>query len=492
MSSMMSPGMHPVLGALRDIDAGLDELAEGNLWSLLDSESLQVRVELERLGARLYAQRLRATREVEVRGAPVAAGATSSRSWLINVLRIHPGEAAREVALAAALDQDLPVTAAALSAGEIGPAAVAVIAESDAALRKVATAAERADAEATLADCARTLPVRGLQTVALHLQHRLDPDQGERLAKEEQAQVARREIRFRNNPDGSCRPDGYLDKEATALLRAALDPLAKPRPAADGTPDPRTPPQRMGDALIELVELALRSGDLPTQAGQPVQLVVTIGLSDLESRLAGAVGRTGTTAPRESSSGAGRFHRPDPFHNTGTRAGAGVGVLDTGIPVSADTVRRWACDCQVIPMVLGSHGEPLDVGRASRTATPAIRRALDVRDRGCAFPGCDRPPKWTVVHHIWHWQDGGPTSAGNCVLLCGHHHRTVHHHGWDVRIETDGLPSFYPPAWIDPDRQPQRNHRHRPHPPSSGGHPCGRPGSGGAPILPFDLTRIRS
>jgi hypothetical protein len=341
-----------------------------------------------------------------------------------------------------------------------------------------------------LAEHAATLPVRGLQNVALHLVHTLDPDQGERLAKEEQAQVARREFRLRPNPDGSARPDGYLDKEATALLRAALDPLAKPRPDADGTPDPRTPPQRTGDALVELIELALRSGQLPTQAGQPVQLVITIALSDLETRLArantnaagansnsnagagagaGAAGAGGGAA----GGGGGRFH------------GAGAGVLDDGLPLSADTVRRLACDCQVIPIVLGSHGEPLNVGRASREATPAIRRALDVRDKGCSFPGCDRPPRWAVVHHIVHWADGGPTSCGNCVLLCGHHHRVVHHDGWDVHIETDGLPTFYPPAWIDPQRTPRRHHRHPTHPSS------GRSDDGPAPVLPFTLTRTR-
>jgi Domain of unknown function (DUF222)/HNH endonuclease len=162
-------------------------------------------------------------------------------------------------------------------------------------------------------------------------------------------------------------------------------------------------------------------------------------------------------------------------------------VLDSGLPLSAETVRRLACDCQVIPMVLGSHGEPLNVGRASRDASPAIRRALDVRDRGCAFPGCDRPPRWAVVHHIVHWADGGETSCGNCVLLCGHHHRVVHHDGWDVHIEPDGLPSFYPPKWIDPERAPRRNHRLTPHP-SPGDAQLN---DGRAPILPFTLTRTR-
>jgi Domain of unknown function (DUF222) len=289
MSSTISPGMHPVLCALRVIDAGLDELAEGNLWSLLDSESLEVRVELERLASRLHAERLRSTREVETRGAAIRAGAPNTRTWLINKVHLHPGEAGRELTLAGQLADDLPATAAALAAGAITPAAAAVIAESDARLRRFATAGQRAEAEALLVEFAETIPVRGLQHAAIHLRNRLDPDQGERLAEEEEAQVARREFRLTPNPDGSSRPGGYLDKEATAFLRTALDPLAKPRPAADGTPDPRSPAQRSGDALVELVELALRSGDLPTQAGQPVQLVVTIGLKDLETRLARAL-----------------------------------------------------------------------------------------------------------------------------------------------------------------------------------------------------------
>ena len=301
-------------------------------------------------------------------------------------------------------------------------------------LIKPSVAAHRTDAEATLVEHARTLAVRGLQNAALHLCNSLDPDQGQRLARDEQAQVARREFRLRINPDGSSRPDGYLDKEATAFLRTALDPLATPRPAADGIRDPRTAAQRTGDALLELVELALRSGDLPTQNGQPVQLVVTIDLDDLRRRA-----DAGSQSPFHGHrANRGRASDPgDPFDGFdltdlglgGPGGSGGVGMLDTGLPVSADTVRRWACDCQIIPMALGSNSEPLDVGRAARTPPPPMRRALDVRDGGCAFPGCDRPPTWCRSHHIWHWSAGGPTSIGNSVLLCDHHHRVVHHHG---------------------------------------------------------------
>jgi hypothetical protein len=494
MSSTISPGMHPVVSALRVIDDGLDQLGEGNLWSLLDSEALQVRVELERLASRLYAARLRSTRDVETRGAAIRAGAPSTRTWLINKIRLHPGDAGRELTLAGQLDTDLPATAAALAAGTITPAAAAVIAESDAKLRKVATAAQRSEAEALLVEFAQTIPVRGLQHAAIHLHNRLDPDQGQRLAAEEETQVARREFRLTPNPDGSSRPGGYLDKEATAFLRTALDPLAKPRPGADATPDPRTPAQRNGDALVELVELALRSGNLPNQAGQPVQLVVTIGLGDLETRLAHTnQGARPTTRPFHHSPTSDHQHTdqtlfPDVFARfgavpggfPGAGPGGGVGLLDNGLPVSAETVRRWACDAQIIPMVLGTHSEPLNIGRASREPTPAIRRALDARDRGCAFPGCDRPPKWCISHHIVHWEALGETSTTNLVLLCGHHHRVIHHHGWNVHIAPDGLPTFYPPTWIDPDRTPRRHHRYPPHP-----SPTSPPPPGHTPTIPF-------
>src|SRR5919204_4974945 len=88
---------------------------------------------------------------------------------------------------------------------------------------------------------------------------------------------------------------------------------------------------------------------------------------------------------------------------------------------------------------------------------PGIWAALVARDRGCANPGCTRPSAWCQAHHIRFWGDGGDTKLDNLVLLCGEHHRVVHHHGWDVRIGPDGHPEFLPPPWVDADRTPRRN-----------------------------------
>jgi len=112
-----------------------------------------------------------------------------------------------------------------------------------------------------------------------------------------------------------------------------------------------------------------------------------------------------------------------------------------------------SCDAWLVAATPATTGEILDIGRLSRTVPRPIRRALVARDGGCAFPCCGRPPRWCHAHHIWHWSKGGPTALHNLVLLCGAHHRLIHHHGWQVRLDPDtGLPRFRAPRWIDPDQ----------------------------------------
>ncbi len=114
--------------------------------------------------------------------------------------------------------------------------------------------------------------------------------------------------------------------------------------------------------------------------------------------------------------------------------GTGHGVTEDGLDLAPTAVRRMACDCDLVRVHLDADGCVLDVGRTRRLVTPAIWTALIVRDPHCAFPGCTRPPVMCHAHHIHHWADGGPTSLDNLVLLCGHHHRTIHHTPWAVRL----------------------------------------------------------
>ena len=186
----------------------------------------------------------------------------------------------------------------------------------------------------------------------------------------------------------------------------------------------RSPAQRRADALVEVCRLVLACDRLPDNGGSRPQLAVTVNFDVLRQQL-------------------------------------GVATLDTGEVLSPTAVRRLACDAMIIPAVFATTGEVLDLGRRRRLFTGPIRQALILRDRGCAFPGCDRPPRWTDGHHIISWLDGGDTDLSNGVLLCEHHHRLIHHSPWQVRIRTDGMPEFIPPTYVDPLQRPQRNLYHQ-------------------------------
>jgi hypothetical protein len=139
----------------------------------------------------------------------------------------------------------------------------------------------------------------------------------------------------------------------------------------------------------------------------------------------------------------------------------GRSELENVTRVSAETSRRISCDAGVICVThpkrraegdgraegvgngIGVDGSILSVGRRTRTISPALRRALEIRDRGCRFPGCGL--RFTDAHHVKHWADGGETSLDNCVLLCRHHHRLVHEGGWQVGWWGAGRPVFYDP-----------------------------------------------
>ena len=191
------------------------------------------------------------------------------------------------------------------------------------------------------------------------------------------------------------------------MLRTALEPLSRPLPG-----DERSAAERRHDGLRELVERQLRGGGLPEVAGQRPHLTVTVGLDVL-------------------------------------RGASGSGETEWGQPLVGETVRRLACDASITRVVLGPGSEPLDVGRATRVIPAPLRRALVVRDRGCAWPGeaggCDRPPGWCDGHHLIPWEDGGETSLWNTCLLCTAHHRRVHGGGWRRARRAGGGLDALPP-----------------------------------------------
>jgi len=130
--------------------------------------------------------------------------------------------------------------------------------------------------------------------------------------------------------------------------------------------------------------------------------------------------------------------------------------LDNGPHVSAVTSRRIACDCSSTVIKEDENGEPLSIGRRSRSIPPSMRRALKARDAGCRFPGCTNH-KFVDGHHIIHWADGGETSLSNLVLLCRHHHHLVHEGGFDCKRSKDGEIYFLDRKERPLEKHPTRN-----------------------------------
>jgi hypothetical protein len=123
--------------------------------------------------------------------------------------------------------------------------------------------------------------------------------------------------------------------------------------------------------------------------------------------------------------------------------GAWSATLEDGTRVSAETLRRVACDCGLL--AVGHEGQALNIGRRARSIPPAIRRALMLRDHGCAFPGCTHT-RFLHAHHLQHWLHGGATSLDNLLLLCSFHHHLVHEGGWRISAAADRSFQFHPPG----------------------------------------------
>ncbi|HEX8497654.1 MAG TPA: DUF222 domain-containing protein, partial [Actinomycetales bacterium] len=270
-------------------------------------------------------------------------------------------------------------------------------------------------AETALLAAAPRLTPEQLRRCGARIRHLVDPDG---VLADERDAITRATFWIKPDPDtAGYRFGGIIDAVTGAQLQTLVDAHAKPRPVLNPEtrvmePDPRLPEQRRAHAFAELVRLAANA-DESISGGMSTQLVVTATLESLQARL--------------------------------SERGIACTDTETGAALSAATTRMLACDTNVIPMILGSNSEPLDVGRSTRTIPNAIRRALVKRDKGCAFPGCRRPPRWADGHHIRHWADGGPTCLDNLVLLCGHHHDVIHHTAWTVRID-NGQPVFTAPA----------------------------------------------
>ncbi|HWD01989.1 MAG TPA: DUF222 domain-containing protein [Amycolatopsis sp.] len=374
-----------------------------------------------------YAAQLDSIAELDARGGPD--GFPSTAAFLTSALNLTPGEARERIAQAR---QELPLARKALAGGDISHSHFTEIARllaqaPDWLTAPIYTATEEALVTAAAQASLPTLRKIGRRVKAYWETEGRDPDD-----REHDTASPRREFRFSWTRGRRLRFSGDLDAETGSLLEQLMVPLAAPDPAdAAGNPDRRTAAERRGDGFAAIVELAARSQYLPEKAGERAVATITISLEDLQD--------AATTRTL---------------------------VLDDGTTQPISAMRRMLCDAKIYPAVLGGAGQVLDLGRSARTAPPALRRALILRDRGCTFPGCHLGPQWTEVHHVRHWADGGATDPGNCGLSCTRHHRYLHHSGWDITI-IGGTVHWIPPALLDPERKPLRNTAHDPPPGSS-------------------------
>ena len=390
--------------------------------------------------------------ELDRREVWAAQGALSCAHWLSWACGIDTHTAREKVRVARALTE-LPLLSDALAKGELGYSKAR-------ALTRIATSENEAD-----------LLNIGLHGTAQHVEKFVRLYRRAKRAEETEradAQHENRGLTFWHEDDGTVVLYGRFPPEMGARILGALDAAmqahTEEQPAAGwddegvapedvprGTSRPDTSPAdsatdsgtrsrvtahgredaqvfltdvprgtfmrgpsrtvRRADALAWITERVFESGDAPALSPDRHEIVVHVEADVL------------------SNGGAGRCEIQ---HRTA---------------IAAETARRLCCDAGIVPVVDGANGEPLSVGRRTRSIPPAVRRALASRDRGCRFPGCPATQR-LHGHHVRHWADGGETSLENLVLLCPTHHRLVHEGGFDVQRLDDGAFRFTNPYGV--------------------------------------------
>jgi uncharacterized protein DUF222/HNH endonuclease len=380
--------------------AGWARLAAVDPQALSDTALLDHVAQLSTVVDAMSAELTRAIGVAHRRGAAGYDGAVSTQAWLRQ--RLRRGDAAAHLRAAAVIDR-VPEVATAYARGEIGLGHVDVVAR---VLPDLSTQALAAGAGKLLAEQAAAGPPRVLARAAVRIRDHFHPAAGDDRARRLHE---RRWLSVARTFEGAVAVQGLLDPDGGELLLATLGNLMPPAALDDG----RTAAIRRADALIDMCRLA--GAAAPVAGGEKPHVSVTVDWRTLSGEA--------TSLPTGAlPAGAGGW------------LGA---TLGDRTPITATTARRLACDATILPAVLGTAGEVLDLGRTARLVTPPLRRALVLRDGGCRFPTCDRPPEWTDAHHLHSWAAGGPTSLPNLILLCRHHHVRVHEGGWRIRLDPD-------------------------------------------------------
>jgi hypothetical protein len=352
-------------------------------------------------------------------------GLVNTAQWLNWQCGIGAVAAREKVRVARALEQ-LPEIADGFEKGELSYSKVR-------AMTRVATPAN----ESVLVHVARYGTASHVEKLVRKYRWTQRRDAGQ-LA---QAQYDQRTVDYFFDDEGALILQARLPPEIGAIVRKAIEtavealrepsePAQPPRQTGPGFyPDPPSAGSRRADALNLIAETYLAQRGEETGAGASadrVQVVVHVDRAILDDSV--------VPPPADEP------HRCE---------------LDDGPALALDTVRRLACDATIVGLVEDEDGEPLNIGRKTRSIPAAIARALRARDGGCRYPGCDRT-RFCQGHHVKHWADGGETKLANLVTLCGFHHRLVHEGDYGLTATDDGLFVFTRP---DGSRVPDNGER---------------------------------
>ena len=414
---------HPLLGFLDALEGLLDDAASGNAWTMTPNQLAQALPRLTRAKARLTEVELRVLVEADRHDVGDETGHTTTPHWWAHATNQPKPAAINALRLARALDSSHEPTRAALASGVVLPDQAQVIVEAVQALpTDLVDPATVTDAEHHLIGLAEHHDAKTLRILGRKILDVLAPQIGEeheRRLLEAEEQHAAATASFTMRPDGHGSMIGRFKIPALAgqILHQHLAAIAAPRHrAATGfetgaarlpqpTGDtPVTRPLRLGAAFTEYIETRPAPGT-PKAGGIPATVVVTMTMADL----------------------------------LGADKAA---TLDTGETISAAEARRLACEAGIIPAVLGTRSQILDLGRKTRFHTEPQRIALALRDGGCAVEHCDWPPSMCHAHHLEPWARGGGTSVKAGVLLCPRHHTLAHDNRYQLKTTPSGKVLF--------------------------------------------------
>ncbi len=435
----MAQGIEERTGSaqLTGLRAALDALCDQATGLLTGAERLAQLKEGLRVEARLHTWLVLQLAGVDVAEIATQEHGTSTSTWLADAANLTRREAGRLIAAGQGLAR-FPLVADAAATGDVLPGQAEAITAVLDDLPEDFPAETVREAQTMLVGFAATHNSVELRRLTSHLVEILDPATAEareaaRLEREHRLAERNRHLTFSYDHHGSVLFKGSLPVAEAEPFIQIIDAYAAAQKRGLERLDPHTeyvtPAMRRADGLLAMVNHHSQESLAPTHGGDRPRIVITMPYDQLLTNCQDA------------------------------------GLLSTGDRIDAGTARRLLCDADLMPAVLGGPSEILDVGRTQRLVTPAIRAALELRDGGCVFPGCNVPARDCEAHHIIPWRLGGPTALSNLALPCPHHHGIVEPgkdpdaDRWRIELNPDGIPWLIPPKRVDPQQRPRLHAR---------------------------------